>query len=349
MPDSIQYLLDNLPEAAVQERQGKVLYANPAARSCLPGIREGEALPFLPALEEGCDQGTGSFSSGGVNYVFQMSRAGEDGLILFHPCSASPLSAPQLEGALRQLRGFLGEFAAELGPAASPAEEPLPLGAREGFLKTYCRTLRLVNNLDYLSWAAAPGGVRFRPATVDLASLCRRAVQGAAPLLAQAGVTLRCELESSLLIPGDPELLERMLWELIVNGAQAAEEGTVLIRLRRQSRRALLTLSDSGGALTQQQMDAVLQRPSAALPRPDQGAGLGLSIVRSVVELHGGELLMGLGGASLRVLVSLPTEPLGTNVQVRTPDLDRYGGLSPMMVELSDVLPARLFRTEGLD
>ena len=49
------------------------------------------------------------------------------------------------------------------------------------------------------------------------------------------------------------------------------------------------------------------------------------------------------------VLVSLPTGPLNGRSSVRAPAVQRDGGLDPVLMELSDVLPASLFGLEGLD
>ena len=49
------------------------------------------------------------------------------------------------------------------------------------------------------------------------------------------------------------------------------------------------------------------------------------------------------------MILSLPTGPLDPRVPVRSPILQQDGGLSPLLVALSDVLPARLFGMEAPD
>ena len=186
---------------------------------------------------------------------------------------------------------------------------------------------------------------------LDLDGLCRETASRARDALAEAGVALDYEGEAGgLLIPGDPVLLRRMLLGLISNAAQACPEGRLTLALRRAGNRALLTLSDNGPLPDQRQLDALLSRPRSEeeLPLPGQGAGLGLTIARDIVALHGGSLLVEWGQSSPILVVSLPTGPLDGRTSVRSPRVQTDGGLDPVLVELADVLPARLFRLDGL-
>ena len=107
MLDSIQSLLDSLPEGAVLIRQGTAVYINAMARQLLPQLSPGAPLPdfiALPPLEEA---GTGLFVSGSTPYSFSCSSHQEDQLLLFRPAPQAVLDSRQLGGTLRQLRELL--------------------------------------------------------------------------------------------------------------------------------------------------------------------------------------------------------------------------------------------------
>lgn len=344
MLDSIRSLLDTFPEGVVQVRAGAVLEANLIARRYLPRLVSGASLPEGILLPGEGARGTGTFVFDANTYTYSCAFDGEDCVILFRPAPQTALNGRQLSGMLQQLRELLNQLLAEAGSARPDGLLPA------GFSKSFHRLFRLVGNVEYLEQAAGGTGVPFRPVTMDLAGLCGETAQMVKDLLRGTGTNLdyRCK-ERSLLIPGDPELLQKLLLGLLSNAIRAAEGGEVRLTLRRQGDRAYVTAANSGQALNGRTLAALLQEgPEEGLPLPGQGAGLGLAIARHIVTLHGGSLLTQLDGAP-KLLVSLPAGPLNGRVSVRTPNVQRDGGLHPVMVELSDVLPAALYGMEEMD
>lgn len=343
MSDSVQSLLDAFPEGVVQLRAGLVTAANEEAQRYLPQLTPGEALPVGLRLPKSGETEAGAFVSGGVSYTYSCKASGEEHILLFRPGALGALGSWQLDGALRQLRELLGDVLAEVGSAAPNGE------TSAAFNKTFHRLFRLIGNLEFAQQTAEEGGVPFHPVTVDLDNLCQETVQLAGDLLREAGVALEytCKTQQ-LLIPGDTQLLKKMLLGLISNAARAAEK--VDVTLRRRGDQARIVVSGGNPAPDGRQLNAFLQgRPDGGIPLPGQGAGLGLSIVGHIVRLHGGTMQLSGGGAALKVAISLPAGAWGGKISVRTPPVQLDGGLDPVLVELSDVLPASVFGWEGLD
>lgn len=348
MMNSIQSLLDSFPEGVIQIQDGTVLDANAMARHYLPQLTPGAPLPDCLLLPREAPEGAGSFTSDSGSYNFSYTRTETDQVILFRPAPQTVLTERQLDGFLYQLRGFLGDILADIGPytTTSSAES----FQDTSFSKSFYRIFRLMGNLEYMQ-QISNGHVPFAPVTMDLDGLCRETLTLARGPLSEAKITLDYEgLDHGLLIPGDYFLLRRMLLGLIANSAASTQEGRVTLTLRHSGSRALLSISDNGPLPDPRQLAALFQQGSNQdVPLPNQGAGLGLSIARDIVARHKGALLVEWGQSSPVVLISLPTGPLDSRARVKAPIVDRSGGLDPILVELADVLPSHLFKLEGLD
>jgi two-component system sensor histidine kinase QseC len=139
--------------------------------------------------------------------------------------------------------------------------------------------------------------------------------------------------------------------ELIANAARACGAGgSVTIRLKYHSGRATLTVTHSGPPSGERQLSALLQQDGDyLLPLPGQGAGLGMSVVRQIVNLHEGSMLVEWSDGAPTVVVSLPTGPLPGRLPLESPRFSMGAGLHPTLVGLADLLPAEVFGEEGLD
>lgn len=343
MPDSIQSLLNAFPEGVIQVRAGLVLAANDKSRQYLPQLTLGQPLPMDIRLPEQGEAETGAFVSDGVPYTYSCKADREEHILLFRPDARTGLEDWQLDGVLRQLRELLGDVLTEVASAAPNGETPA------AFNKTFHRLFRLIGNLEFMQQLAEESGVPFHPTTVDLNDLCRETVRLAGDPLREAGVTLEYTCKARrLLVSGDTQLLNKMLLGLISNAARAP--GKVIVILRRRGDQARIVVSGSSPVPDERQLNALFQGgPGVGIPLPGQGAGLGLPIARHIARLHGGMLLPFRGEPAPGVLVSLPVGIQKGRVSVRTPPVQRDGGLDPVLVELSDVLPVSVFGLEGLD
>lgn len=349
-----QSFLEQLPQAAVEVRDGKITALNSAALSHLPELAVGDQPPQYLAAPLDSAQTAGAFTGGGGLFVFSKVSSPGGVLLLFRPAPDSALSPQQMDGFARQLREQMGGLlnnlqllSQDLSGTGSPTDRRLA-----SINRNFYQMLRLVNNLEFLRDTKSQSGVAFSPVTMDLAGLCRHTAEDTAPLLAQAGIQLRYQPSTEgLLIPGDEALLSRMLLGLLSNAAKAAPSGTVLLTLRRWGDRAVLTCTNTGSTPDDGQLSALLEGASPhLLPEPGEGAGMGLPIIRHIVALHGGTLLLERrepGG--LAATVSLPTGPLSMDLTLSTPAPERSGGLSPLLVELSDVLPSSLYQPEDIE
>lgn len=269
-----QSFLEQLPQAAVEVRDGKITALNSAALSHLPELAVGDQPPQYLAAPLDSAQTAGAFTGGGGLFVFSKVSSPGGVLLLFRPAPDSALSPQQMDGFARQLREQMGLLnnlqllSQDLSGTGSPTDRRLA-----SINRNFYQMLRLVNNLEFLRDTKSQSGVAFSPVTMDLAGLCRHTAEDTAPLLAQAGIQLRYQPSTEgLLIPGDEALLSRMLLGLLSNAAKAAPSGTVLLTLRRWGDRAVLTCTNSGSTPDDGQLSALLEGASPTCSRsPERG------------------------------------------------------------------------------
>jgi signal transduction histidine kinase len=130
-------------------------------------------------------------------------------------------------------------------------------------------------------------------------------------------VTIDAELEPAP-TSGDSSLLERLIFNLVDNGIRHnVTGGRLTVTTSTRDHRAVLEVANGGERIEPEQA-ATLAEPFRRLYRSVDGFGLGLSIVRSVAEAHGGSMRLNApDSGGLRVLVTLPearSEPRSASV-----------------------------------
>lgn len=166
------------------------------------------------------------------------------------------------------------------------------------------RATRVVTQLLILA-RLEPNAVQLAMQTFDLAAFVRQELADLIPLALERDQELTLELDETadLLLRGDAPSLGILLQNLVGNALQYTPEGgCIQIALQGQGDSLLLSVQDSGPGAPQEQREQLFQR--FYRQGPGQGAGLGLSIVQRIVELHRGEISLhtaALGGLEVRV------------------------------------------------
>ena len=174
------------------------------------------------------------------------------------------------------------------------------------------RLTGMVDDLFELSRIHA-GALRLSLTRVSLADLVDEAVVGADPLARSLGVELSAQVLTSLAVRVDPRELSRALTNLVVNAIRhTPNDGLVQVEAAEKGGQAVLAVTDSCGGLTEHDLERVFdvgwRGTAARTPEPLAGAGLGLTIVRGIVEAHAGEVAVHnvSGGCRFEVLLPVP-------------------------------------------
>jgi signal transduction histidine kinase len=193
----------------------------------------------------------------------------------------------ELRTPLTAIRGALGlVLAGTTGPVASKTRDLLQIG-----LQNTERLIRLIN--DILDVERIESGHLFvRREPCELADILRTTVESLRTVAMEAQVSLVLEAGESAVVTGDPDRLVQVFTNLISNAVRFSPRGeSVTVALRTTPTSVVVFVSDRGPGIPLEFRKRIFGKFQQADPAGAAGgAGLGLAIVRAIVERHGGSI-----------------------------------------------------------
>ncbi|MBC7794780.1 MAG: PAS domain S-box protein, partial [Clostridia bacterium] len=176
----------------------------------------------------------------------------------------------------------------------------------------------LIDDLLDLSRIAS-GKMRLHLRYVEISPLVRETVEAMHPTASLKHIALESAIEDVGVVRCDPERLRQIVWNLLTNAVKFTPNGgRVDIQLRRDQDNIRIAITDTGRGIEASFLPFVFDRfrqEDASASRRHGGLGLGLSIVKNLVELHGGTVEARSDGhnqgTSLIVLLQLPSSIVG--------------------------------------
>jgi CheY-like chemotaxis protein len=176
---------------------------------------------------------------------------------------------------------------------------------------------RLIDDLlDMSRIVAGEWRMDFRP--VDMAAIARTSIDVVRPAATAKRIMLTATLpEHALPVRGDPDRLQQVVWNLVSNGVKFTPHGgAVAVTLRREMDAVELVVGDTGEGIPPEFAPHVFEPFRQADDSPTRryaGLGLGLALVRALVERHGGTVRAKSAGRGQGAIftVSLPALPDG--------------------------------------
>jgi two-component system sensor histidine kinase BaeS len=255
-----------------------------------------------------------AFAAGDLTARTRLSTPGELGEL----AAAFDDAAEQVQLSERARRQMSADVAHELRTPLAALQAGLE-ELRDGFApadpaalaRLHDQTLRLgrvVADLAELS-AADAARLTLRPEPVDLVLVARESAAAHEAPLRAAGLSLTCHLDEPAGVLGDAGRLHQVVGNLLRNCAQhcrAGDKVRVAIEHDGAGRTVRLTVCDTGPGIPPEDLPHVFTRFWHA--GDGSGSGLGMAIVRSIVEAHGGTVgVRSEGGLGTCVTVELPT------------------------------------------
>src|SRR5687767_10704191 len=214
-------------------------------------------------------------------------------------------------------------------------------------------------------------GARFRldVRPIEVAPVVAAAIETLMPAANARGIKVQTVLDPSAgLVSGDTDRLRQVIWNLVSNAIKfTSKGGRVTARVERVDPNVVVTVEDSGVGISARVLPHVFERfrqGDSSNTRNHGGLGLGLAVVRHLVELHGGQVTASSGGegkgATFKVTIPLldPAQVSGDRAEsapasAEMPeDAPRLDGLRVLVVDRSDDVRdvvARILRENGAE
>jgi PAS domain S-box-containing protein len=222
-------------------------------------------------------------------------------------------------------------MAAEILRASPPSDRRMAW-ARDVIARQAKHMMRLVDDLLDVS-RITRGKVLLHKEVVDLRVVAEQAVESIQPLVDRRGHTLTLSVpDEPLDVDGDPARLAQIFSNLLDNAAKYSERGgTIELELRRDHRggdHALVLVRDTGVGISAEMLSRIFDpfmQIDDTRGRAEGGLGIGLSLVKRLVELHGGTVHawsagLGLGSEFSLRLPAVSSRALASGSAVRPSD-----------------------------
>jgi signal transduction histidine kinase len=211
-----------------------------------------------------------------------------------------------LKQADRRKDEFLATLAHELRNPLAPLRNSLhilQLTARDDpTVERVCETMerqvnhlvRLVDDLLEVS-RITRGKIELRKEIVDLAEVARNAIETSRPLIDSAGIQLAMSMpQEPIMLNGDPVRLSQVFANLLNNAAKYTNDGgQIWFTARQEGEQVIVSVRDTGIGIPKETLPKVFDmfmQAERATTWSQGGLGIGLTLVRSLVEMHGGSV-----------------------------------------------------------
>ena len=172
--------------------------------------------------------------------------------------------------------------------------EPAPPQAVEAMGRQLSQLVRLVDDLLDLS-RITHNRLQLRKGPVELGAVIDQAVEGSRPLVEAMRHELRVlPSPEPIALDGDAARLAQVFANLLNNSAKyTSPGGKIEVKTERRGKEAVVTVKDNGAGIPTDRLDSIFEmfnQVQGSLERSQGGLGIGLTLVRRLVQMHGGSV-----------------------------------------------------------
>lgn len=157
------------------------------------------------------------------------------------------------------------------------------------------RLSRLVSDLDQVIQVES-GALRMSSVEVDLSEITQQVLDAMSATFTREQIQVRRELAEGVWMVGDQQRLAQVVTNLMHNARKHTEEGGLIVVVAKVTKGlASLQIRDNGSGIPKEDIPFVFERfyrGDRSRARESGGSGLGLTVVKGIVEAHGGEIIL---------------------------------------------------------
>ncbi len=352
-------LMPSRDEARRERWQAQDLEGRPLAPENFPGARALRGERVLPPIEMLYTQDDGSTIWTHVSAVPIRTNAGKVSgqMVIISNINELKKAERALQQADRRKNEFLAMLAHELRNPMATLRNGLQILSITAITNTQAKTVlemmnrqtdhlvRMVDDLLDVS-RISQGKIELRKESVNLVELVSQATEAVRTVVEQKQQQLTVNLPASPVeLEGDATRLVQVVINLLTNASRyTPNRGQLDLRLVYADHMAQLRLQDTGIGLSRDQLTSIFElfmQADHSLARSAGGLGIGLTLVKQIVELHGGNVEAqseGLGKGST-FIVHLPT----LNEEQALPTINEEVATAPLRLLIVDDNPDATF------
>lgn len=209
-------------------------------------------------------------------------------------------------------------------------------------IKQNCfRLIRMVNNLIDITKVNS-GYMQLSLKKCNIVSLIEDIVASVSDYVKykKLDITFDTNTEEKI-ICCDDDKIERIILNLLSNAIKfTPNNGNIFVNLIDRGDYVVITVKDTGIGIPKDKQEIIFERfhqVNKSLTRENEGSGIGLSIVKSFVEMHGGEIrVISKEGLGSEFIILLPTN-LDKNISDKIDMLENFNKVEKISIEFSDI------------
>jgi two-component system CheB/CheR fusion protein len=226
---------------------------------------------------------------------------------------------------------------------AQAGSNPFDVEKYTNIMRQNCyRLLRLANNLIDISKIDS-GYFEINPSNCNVVEIIEEITLSVAEYMQEKGISLQFDTDvEEKIISMDADKIERIMLNLLSNAIKFTEEnGSIYVNIKDKGETIVVSVRDTGIGIPEDKLSIIFERfrqVNSSLARSHEGSGIGLSLVKNLVELHGGSISVNSDyGIGAEFIFTLPAKVSLEEAEQNLSPMTSQGKVDKINIEFSDI------------